>query len=193
MQWELNFAPTDTIELDNAAVPYIICDNILLAMIRTQVVAIDDTYLDEIYDMSIGSTIRGKQWFWYDSYHNDEIKYRVVTGFIPSKGEVKQEFLYLQAKCKSSTKPLYHQKTTIISRDKNDPNAKFLFARPPDSRCGCTQGQGFCSHMYGFIHLMIMIQRSDYSALEFLQCAFALNINEITSDFLDVGTLLSFE
>jgi hypothetical protein len=188
-----NFATMDTIELDNAAVPYILCDDILLAMIRTQVVTIDDTYLDEIYDMSIGSTFRGKQRFWYGSYHNDEIKYRVVTGFLPSKGEVKQEFLYLQAKCKSSTKPIYHQTTPIFSRDKNDPNAKFRFVRPPDSRCGCTPGQGFCSHMYGFMLLIIMIQRSEYSALEFLQCALALNIDEITSEFLDVGTLLSFE
>ena len=56
--------------------------------------------------MSVGSTLRGIQRFWYSSYHNDEIKYRIVTGFIPSKGDVKQEFLYLQAKCKSSKKPI---------------------------------------------------------------------------------------
>ncbi len=47
--------------------------------------------------------------------------------------------------------------------------------------------------MYVFIHLMIMIERSDYSTLEFLQCALTLNIDETTSEVLDVGTLLSFE
>ncbi len=49
-------------------------------------------------------------------------------------------------------------------------------------------GQGFCSHVYGIMLLMIMIQRSDYYALEFLQCSLALNIDAITSEFLDVGT-----
>ncbi len=74
----------------------------LLAMIRTHVVNIDDAYLDENYDVCISSTFRGKRRFWYGNYHNNEIIYRVVTGYLRSQGEVRQETLYLQAKYKSS-------------------------------------------------------------------------------------------
>ena len=60
------------------------------------------------------------------------ISYGKVTGYISTKGSVKEELIYLQESCKSSTKSNFNLTTVIFSKNKDYSEAKFTFVRPPD-------------------------------------------------------------
>ena len=83
--------------------------------------------------------------------------------------------------------------TVIFSKNKDESEAKFTLVHPPDSRCSCIPGLGFCSHLYGFMLLLMIIQMTTEDAAEFFTIILPENTDDITTEFLDIHTILSFQ